>query len=438
MKNKLTKYLTLFCFVCILPNCVAQKKVVEQEKSEQESKLVFSTNEHGILSVAIPSQGKNLFLGMNAGKSIMTKVDTPNIGNFNTFLGVNAGYENKKGRGNTAVGFRAGGKLKDNHMNSYMGMGAGAKLKAGNENTFIGAAAGAETGYGSRNTYLGMGAGGNIGHGPGAKENPIKNNVFIGFQAGAKGGRLGNNIFIGNKAGAKNRDGSGNIFIGHGAGETNENLSDALIIENSTSKTPLIFGSFKEDFVKINGKVGLQVIHGNRLASDGFTIQSMGKKDTTSWRMHIDNTTGELKLFSTKFSEANGPTKNVASINPMTGQFSVISDQRYKMNVELLANSLSGILSLEAYKYHFDGQQETEKKSIGFFAQSLKEVFPEVVTYSESTDVQFVNYDALAVIAIQAIQEQNKIIDIQEDKIEDLEDRVKKLEKQMLELINNK
>ncbi len=412
---------------------------------EGENILNIGLNNWNLPIISIPGDHKNTFLGFSAGENTQFDPDVTPDGKFNTFIGHNAGLFNRSGHSNTGVGFRAGGNLQNTRFNSCFGTNAGAKLNEGQLNVFIGSGAGAELGTGSRNTF--------VGHGSGTGLGAVSDNVLIGFNAGHNGGEAGFNILIGTNAGLANRDGKDNIFIGHNSGHSNKNgennifighnsgssqlISNTLIIDNSSSRSPLIFGKFDERYVRINSEIGFQVKHGNELSSDGFTIESI-ENDTSSWRMHVENSTGELKLFSTAFSAANGADKNVASINPITGEFSSISDQRYKTNFEPLANSLKKIMSLEPLKYNFEGQNIGDQKSIGFLAQSLGKVFPEVVKYSTDNDVFHVNYNGLSVVAIHAIQEQNKIMEEQSSKIEELENRVEKLEKLMQKLVQTK
>jgi hypothetical protein len=78
-------------------------------------------------------------------------------------------------------------------------------------------------------------------------------NVGVGSHAGDfnKGD---NNVFLGRNAGFSNINGDKNIFIGYEAGR-NESGSNKLYIENSNSTTPLIYGEFDNDYVKINGEL---------------------------------------------------------------------------------------------------------------------------------------------------------------------------------------
>ena len=115
------------------------------------------------------------------------------------------------------------------------------------------------------NIFVGRGAGGNI-------YNNTRNSVFIGIDSGvnSKGGY--GNVVIGNyagqnikgqnntligKAAANQEIGSNNIVIGTHAGTQLGNFSDKLIIESSDAKSPLIYGDFKVDTLKINADLSI-------------------------------------------------------------------------------------------------------------------------------------------------------------------------------------
>ncbi|MBL4669902.1 MAG: hypothetical protein JKY30_11665, partial [Flavobacteriales bacterium] len=98
------------------------------------------------------------------------------------------------------------------------------------------------------------------------------NNVAIGHTSLYANLIGNNNVALGSRSG-RNSVGSGNVFIGNDAG-FNELGSDKLYIENSTSSTPLIWGDFANDSLKINGTLsvldGTQGTSGNVLTDDGF------------------------------------------------------------------------------------------------------------------------------------------------------------------------
>ncbi|MCP4121124.1 MAG: tail fiber domain-containing protein, partial [Bacteroidetes bacterium] len=58
---------------------------------------------------------------------------------------------------------------------------------------------------------------------------------------------------IGVKAGYYSK-GNGNVFIGHNAGYS-ETGNNTLYIDNGSTSSPLIYGDFAADYVKINGKL---------------------------------------------------------------------------------------------------------------------------------------------------------------------------------------
>lgn len=90
------------------------------------------------------------------------------------------------------------------------------------------------------------------------------------------------------------------------------------------------------------------------------------------------------------------------------------SDIRFKKNISTIENALSGLLKLngatfeyrkdEFKDYHFD-----EGPQFGFIAQELENIFPEVVK-TESDGYKSVNYNGMIPVMVEAIKEQQKII----------------------------
>jgi hypothetical protein len=102
--------------------------------------------------------------------------------------------------------------------------------------------------------YIGDGAGFFAGTTAGASGG-AGNNVLVGQNSGNdKMG--GNNVYLGASAG-KFSNGGGNVFLGAFAGGTTVLESNKLFIDNSNTATPLIWGDFTNDLVKLNGKVGI-------------------------------------------------------------------------------------------------------------------------------------------------------------------------------------
>ncbi len=122
----------------------------------------------------------------------------------------------------------------------------------------------------------------------------------------------------------------------------------------------------------------------------------------------------------------------VAYVNT-TGAWTVDSDRRLKYDIKPLQPVLDRVMQLKPVDYLYNEQKSTEKKVIGFVAQEVKPLFPEIVVDSEE-DKLGITYGATGVIAIKAIQEQQKTIEEQKDRIEKMELMIQQLAKEVDEL----
>jgi len=129
-----------------------------------------------------------------------------------------------------------------------------------NRSVFIGKDAGLSNVGDWFNTYVGMNTGrlgvtayGNVAMGQWSLERNVSGafNTVMGAYAGRNIGG-DNNVAIGREAGYYNFTGDRNVFIGYGAGAA-DNTSDKLYIENSSSASPLIYGDFATNILRVNG-----------------------------------------------------------------------------------------------------------------------------------------------------------------------------------------
>ena len=111
-------------------------------------------------------------------------------------------------------------------------------------------------------------------------------------------------------------------------------------------------------------------------------------------------------------------------INSSNGAYVQGSDSKLKENVKALNPILNKVLKLDIKRYNYISDS-LKKPTIGVIAQDAKEIFPEVVHYSEPYDTYGVNYSGLSVIAIKAIQEQQEEIDDLKARLEALEQKMK-------------
>lgn len=159
---------------------------------------------------------ENVLIGKSSGNSLTTGV-------YNTFLGALSGYSNNNDN-NVFVG-RASGYNNVSSENTFLGYESGTGNINGASNTMIGASSGSSN-TGTNNTFVGRSAG---------QSNTGSNNTYIGTRSGSSSGTGSNNIFIGNLSGQ------------------NETGSDLFYLDNSSTSTPLLWGDFANDIVKING-----------------------------------------------------------------------------------------------------------------------------------------------------------------------------------------
>jgi hypothetical protein len=111
------------------------------------------------------------------------------------------------------------------------------------------------------------------------------------------------------------------------------------------------------------------------------------------------------------------------------------SDETLKTNIRNLNGSLNDVLKIRGVKYDFKSDffkvdnpkiqkelEENTKNEIGFLAQEIIEVFPEMV-FLDSTNNQYsVDYIQLIPVLVEAIKEQQDIIDDLVARIETMEE----------------
>jgi hypothetical protein len=102
------------------------------------------------------------------------------------------------------------------------------------------------------------------------------------------------------------------------------------------------------------------------------------------------------------------------------------SDARFKTNISPITNSLQKVLALRGVHFNwnttaFPERMFSDKKTIGFIAQEVEKVVPEIVQ-TENTPEQYksVHYDKVVALLVEAIKEQQK-------QINQLQKQVKKL-----------
>jgi len=94
------------------------------------------------------------------------------------------------------------------------------------------------------------------------------------------------------------------------------------------------------------------------------------------------------------------------------GDVAAFSDEKLKKNVKTLDNALEKVKQLRGVEYE---RIDINKKGIGFIAQEIEKILPEVV--SQHDDYKTVSYGNVVSILVEAIKELSKEVDNLKTKI---------------------
>jgi hypothetical protein len=365
----------------------------------------------------------NIFLGAEAGKSITdgkynqffgnysgysTKGDydfqDPEKGSYNLFLGHESGYLNVSGKRNILLGYQSGysmqsasnnvligdksGYYSTASSNTFVGNNSGMNNTTGFFNTFLGDNSGYQNGAGHSNTYLGnysatINIGGDlntaVGKGSGSRENGSRN-TFVGVEAGSNYyATSSDNVYLGYASGYGNY-GEANVFIGAGSGSHHDNAynSNRLFIANSDTNTPLIFGHFPNQQIALN--------------ADSVKVRALVSGSGNA--VYRNATTGLLVASS--------------------------SDIRLKENVSPLKGSLEKVSNLQGVNFSWKSDDKHQNK-IGFIAQEVEKIIPEVVFTNEADGFKGINYAEITAVLVEAVKELNKENKELKEKVSEIE-----------------
>lgn len=123
--------------------------------------------------------------------------------------------------------------------------------------------------------------------------------------------------------------------------------------------------------------------------------------------------------------EYNGIGKS--QISSIDGAYTQISDRSLKQDIEGMEAITEKVMQLKPSTYYLkESRNRASHKSIGLIAQEVEQVFPELV-YEIDGNLKSLNYSALSVVAIKAIQEQQETITRLTEEMEKLKSLVLEL-----------
>lgn len=107
------------------------------------------------------------------------------------------------------------------------------------------------------------------------------------------------------------------------------------------------------------------------------------------------------------------------TISATTGAYVQSSDLRLKSNIKNMGSVINRVEQLRPTTYFYNNDQ-TQRQTLGFVAQEVDKIFPELVYYSKADDLYGIDYAGFSIIAIKAIQEQQTLIENQQQQIDEL------------------
>ena len=109
---------------------------------------------------------------------------------------------------------------------------------------------------------------------------------------------------------------------------------------------------------------------------------------------------------------------NLTVVNSLTvDEIGVSSDNRLKKDISTLDNSIETVMQLRGVNFTWN---KNDKKSIGFIAQEVQGIIPELVFENEKTGYLAVNYAQMVAVLTEAVKSQQQMITSLQDQINEL------------------
>jgi hypothetical protein len=322
----------------------------------------------------------------------------------NTAVGSKALFTNTNGFRNTATGFHAMFYNAEGQENTATGYQALYLNRWGRNNTADGYQAMYSMVKGFYNVAIGTQAlfSDTIGW----------NNVAIGRKAMYNNLQGSNNIAIGARSG-NNNNGRGNVFIGYEAGYYEEGDS-TLYIDNGSTTSPLIWGDFKNNEIRIHGNLSV-----NSSSTDARLVVRAASADEHGLRVRIGSSTklllhsnGGLKIGSNGTPLSNGITISGNAEKPGGGSWASSSDRRLKKDITDYTDGLQTLLQIRPVRYYYTEASglPSNTEYIGVVAQELQKIAPYMVFSSDDNFLK-VDFSATTYMLINATKQRQEVIE---------------------------
>lgn len=354
-----------------------------------------------------------------------SSLNNNNSGSNNIAIGRQALYSNTGYNNNIAIGdsaLRVNGFYYDPNDQPVYNIAIGSQALMNNtigySNTAIGHKVLNANTFASENTGIGFKA---LLNNTGAKNTAVGTKAMIYNQSGIENTALGqialsqnttgsSNSAIGHSSLASNITGTKNTALGYRSDVLNSNQTYSTAIGadaqvNCSNCLTLGGTGSASTYVGINQASPNADLHIKQKNSLGNTrgLKMVKSNSNVYWRMYVD----DLEYLHFEYWDW-GPS-NSAYITT-TGQVVSSSDATLKKDVRTLDGTLEKVKHLRPVSYHLTNQDSTDRLNYGFIAQELETEYPDIV-FQKEEGTKGVAYQELIAIAIQAIKEQQVLIE---------------------------
>ena len=205
--------------------------------------------------------------------------------------------------------------------------------------------------------------------------------------------------------------GNGLMSIGHFGPSGNNPL-----IEVTTNGSPEVLGIATAGLsISETGSVTATPYVLRVVESDIYGFNIYNGSSEADWEQYV-TAGGALSLYADNSFRG--------SFDATTGAYTAASDRRLKKDIRPLETTLDRILQLEPARYVYRDNNPKEVSSIGFVAQEVQELFPELVLEQQGErdrGLLSVNYSGFGVLAIQAIKAQQRTIEELQAEVEEMQ-----------------
>ncbi len=213
---------------------------------------------------------------------------------------------------------------------------------------------------------------------------------------------------------------------------------------NATSRPPVNTSSIGNYEIRAVGAGGGGGTTQSDFSDDGFLRLAAGGGTNLGTQSSIDlsgfSTVGEMNsniIMRTAGTErlridlngnvgigTNNPSVRLhVSGDIIANSISGSSDSRFKKNVRPVTNALEKVKALQGVYFNwnqdaFPERDFSDQNAIGFIAQEVEKVLPEVVQTEKTTEgYKAVQYDKVVALLVEAIKEQQKEIDLLKEEL---------------------